>query len=99
MPATSAGLADYVGTIRRRLVYIASIAPPILFLFIFLAFWIKPQYQATATILRQLSSMTKDVIVSTVASGSEEQIEVIQGRVMVLEHPRAAGAGFRPVSR
>jgi uncharacterized protein involved in exopolysaccharide biosynthesis len=56
-----------------------------LLLFIFLAFWLQPQYQATATILRRPSSMTKDVIVSTVASGTEEQIEVVQGRVMTLD--------------
>src|SRR5579872_3809500 len=84
-PERSSGLRDYVGIVRRRFVHILSIAPPVLFLFVFLAFWIKPQYQATATILLQSSSVSKDVVQSTIASNTDEQIEEVQGRVMTLD--------------
>src|SRR5689334_20035041 len=85
-PERSAGLREYVGIVRRRLGYIVGIAPPILLLSMFLAFWIKPVYQATAIILLQSSSVNKDVIQTTVASNTEdEQIEVVQGRVMTLD--------------
>jgi succinoglycan biosynthesis transport protein ExoP len=84
-PERSSGLRDYVGIVRRRSVHILSIAPPVLFLFVFLAFWIKPQYQATATILLQSSSVSKEVIQSTIASNTDEQIEQVQGRVLTLD--------------
>jgi len=82
----SSGLRDYVGIFRRRVGYVIAIAPPILLLSIFLAFWIKPLYQATATILLQSSGVSKDVIETTVATRTEdEQIEVVQGRVLTPE--------------
>lgn len=78
----SLGLSDYFGIIRRRSIYIASIAPPVLLLSVFLAFWLKPTYQATATILLQASTVTKDVITSTVTADTDEQIDIVQDRVL-----------------
>ena len=49
------------------------------------AFGIHPQYQATATILLEPSSVPKDIIESTVMSYSDQQIEIVQGRVMTLD--------------
>jgi polysaccharide chain length determinant protein (PEP-CTERM system associated) len=80
--ATSLGLNDYLGIIRRRSLYVASIAPPVLLLSIFVAFWLKPTYQATATILLQASTVTKDVITSTVTADTDEQIDIVQDRVL-----------------
>lgn len=83
--ATSPALRDYVGTIRRRFIYIATIFPPVLLLGVFIAYYIRPLYQSTATILLQPSSVTKDVIESTVATNADEQIEIAQSRVMTLD--------------
>ncbi len=82
-PQRTSGLGDYVGIVRRRLGYVLVIAPTILLVAIAIAFWVKPKYQATATILLQSSSVNKDVIQTTVANNTEdEQIEVVQGRVL-----------------
>ncbi len=80
--ATSSGLRDYVGTIRRRYVYVLAIAPPILLVSIFLAFWLKPLYQATVTISLQASNVVKDVVATTVTTDTEEQIVMVRDRVL-----------------
>jgi polysaccharide chain length determinant protein (PEP-CTERM system associated) len=45
---------------------------------------ITPQYQSTATILLEPSSVPKDIIETTVISYSDQQIEIVQGRVMTI---------------
>jgi succinoglycan biosynthesis transport protein ExoP len=81
----STGMRDYATLLRRRKGYILAIAPPVLLGSIFLAFWLTPRYRATATIMLETSSVTKDVIGSTVVSYAGQQIEVVQGRVMTPE--------------
>lgn len=81
----SSGLRDYVGTVRRRLPYVVFIAPPILLLSVFFAYWLKPQFESTATLLLRPSTVNKDVIESTVATTTDEQIEVVAGRVLTPE--------------
>ena len=83
--AATASLRDYVSLLRRRAGYLLAIAPPILLAAIFLAFWLKPRYQSTSTIMLETSSVTKDVIGSTVVSYAGQQIEVVQGRVMSVD--------------
>src|SRR5271165_1171292 len=78
-------VGHYIGALRRRFLYLAIILPAILFVCVVAAFAIRPQYQATATIMLELSSVPKDIIESTVMSYSDQQIEIVQGRVMTLE--------------
>lgn len=75
----------YFGALRRRRIYIATILPAVLFLCVLAAFGIQPQYQATATIILEPSSVPKDIIETTVLSYSDQQIEIVQGRVMTPE--------------
>jgi protein tyrosine kinase modulator len=75
-------LGEYVDVIRRRSVYLLTIIPIAILISIYLAFAIRPIYQATATILRQVSTVQRDVIQTTVASDADQQIEIVQGRVM-----------------
>jgi polysaccharide chain length determinant protein (PEP-CTERM system associated) len=82
---TPTGMREYSALLRRRLGYILAIAPPFLLGSIFLAFWLTPRYRGTATIMLETSSVTKDVIGSTVVSYAGQQIEVVQGRVMTPE--------------
>ena len=79
------GLGDYLGTLRRRYIYPATILPAALFACVVAAFAIRPQYQATATIMLELSSVPKDIIESTVVSYADQQIEIVQGRVMTVD--------------
>jgi polysaccharide biosynthesis transport protein len=74
---------DYVGVLRRRANYVLTIIPAAILLATYLAFAIRPQYQATATILLESSGVVqKDVVETTVVSHSDQQIEIVQGRVM-----------------
>src|ERR1700736_2979041 len=77
-------VGDFLGTLRRRYLYIVTILPGIVFLCVIAAFAIHPLYQATATIMLEPSSVPKDIIETTVISYSDQQIEIVQGRVMTL---------------
>ncbi|MEA3150656.1 MAG: hypothetical protein QOD56_1595, partial [Gammaproteobacteria bacterium] len=78
-------VGDFLGTLRRRYIYIVTILPGIVFLCVVAAFAIHPLYQATATILLEPSSVPKDIIETTVISYSDQQIEIVQGRVMTVD--------------
>jgi polysaccharide chain length determinant protein (PEP-CTERM system associated) len=78
-------MGDYLGVLRRRRIHLITILPGIVFLCVVAAFGIHPQYQATATIMLEPSSVPKDIIESTVISYSDQQIEIVQGRVMTVE--------------
>jgi succinoglycan biosynthesis transport protein ExoP len=80
-----APVGDYFGILRRRYIYLATILPGVVFLCVVAAFAIHPRYQATATILLEPSSVPKDIIETTVISYSDQQIEIVQGRVMTVD--------------
>jgi polysaccharide biosynthesis transport protein len=84
--AHSSGLADYLGALRRRYMYVITILPAALFISIVLAFGITPQYRSTSTIMLETSSVPKDIIETTVISYADQQIEILQGRVMTVEN-------------
>src|SRR5580692_11026567 len=78
-------LGNYVAILRRRFIYVATILPGALFICVVAAFAIRPQYQSSAVIMLEPSSVPKDIIESTVLSYSDQQIEIVQGRVMTVE--------------
>src|SRR6201999_3024520 len=51
---------------------------------VYLSFALTPLYQSTATILMEASTVDQKVVSSTVMSGANDQIEIVQGRVMTL---------------
>jgi polysaccharide chain length determinant protein (PEP-CTERM system associated) len=78
-------LGNYVAILRRRSMYVATILPAVLFVCVVAAFGIRPLYQSSAVIMLEPSSVPKDIIESTVLSYSDQQIEIVQGRVMTIE--------------
>ena len=84
-PSSSTGFADYMAALRRRKTYVGIIAPIFILGAIFLAFWLTPQFQSTAAILLEPSSVDPKVVATTVISYSSEQIEIVQGRVMTVD--------------
>jgi polysaccharide biosynthesis transport protein len=78
-------ITDYWGALKRRSVYVFTILPGVVFIAVVAAFGLPPQYQATASIMLQPSSVPKDIIESTVVSYSDQQIEIVQGRVLTVE--------------
>ena len=81
----NAGVGDYLGALRRRYFYLITILPAILFVCVVAAFGIQPKYESTATIMLEPSSVPKDIIETTVISYSDQQIEIVQGRVMTVD--------------
>ncbi len=77
-------VGDYFGALRRRIIFPALILPAMLFICLVAAFAIPPLYQSTATIMLEPSSVPKDIIESTVISYSDQQIEIVQSRVMTV---------------
>jgi polysaccharide biosynthesis transport protein len=81
----TSALTDYWGALKRRSVYVFTILPGVVFIAVIAAFGLSPLYQATASIMLQPSSVPKDIIESTVVSYSDQQIEIVQGRVLTVE--------------
>jgi succinoglycan biosynthesis transport protein ExoP len=81
----SRGVGDYLGALRRRYIYLITVLPAVVFATVIAAFAIAPLYQSTATIMLELSSVPKDIIETTVISYADQQIELLQGRVMTVE--------------
>jgi len=81
-------IGNYLGALRRRGIYVMTILPATLFVCVLAAFGIRAQYQASAMIMLEPSSVPKDVIESTVLSYSDQQIEIVQGRVMTIDSLR-----------
>lgn len=82
----SSGVSDYLGALRRRYIYLITILPAALFVAVVAAFAISPLYRSSATIMLELSSVPKDIIETTVISYADQQIEIVQGRVMTVEN-------------
>jgi polysaccharide biosynthesis transport protein len=80
--AIPSSVGDYFAALRRRYIYFATVLPITLFICVVAAFAIRPLYQATATIMLEPSSVPKDIIESTVITYSDQQIEIVQGRVL-----------------
>jgi polysaccharide biosynthesis transport protein len=83
--ADSEGLSGYRAILRRRWIYVAIIAPVCILLSVYISFALTPLYQSTATLLLEPSSIDPKVVTTTVTSYSNDQIEVVQGRVMTID--------------
>jgi polysaccharide biosynthesis transport protein len=82
---SSSGLGHYLAILRRRRIYLLTIAPACVLAAVYFAFHITPEYQSTATLLLEPSSVNPNVVTTTVISYSSAQIEIVQGRVMTLD--------------
>jgi uncharacterized protein involved in exopolysaccharide biosynthesis len=81
---TAPGFGEYLALIRRRKLWILTIVPTAVLLSVYLAFAIPAQYQSTATIILEQSSIPQELIRTTVASYADQQIEIISGRVLTV---------------
>ncbi len=101
---TEVGINNYASILKRRATYIAVIAPLFVLFSIYVSFALTPLYESTATILLEPSSVDPKVVTTTVTSYSNQQIEIVQGRVMTLEILEQLVAAYdpypgRPMSR
>ncbi len=78
-------LGHYVGVMRRRWQYLATIIPAALLIALLLAFTLPAIYSSTATILLEASSIDPSLIKTTVVSYADQQIELVRRDVMTAE--------------
>jgi succinoglycan biosynthesis transport protein ExoP len=81
---TASGLSAYTPILRRRAIYIATIAPAFILLAVYLSFALTPLYQSTAIIFLEASAVDQKVVTTTVMSAGNDPIEIVQGRVMTI---------------
>jgi uncharacterized protein involved in exopolysaccharide biosynthesis len=81
-------LGSYSALLRRRGVWLITIIPSIVLLSVFLAYALPAQYRSTATLMLEQGSISEDIVKSTVRSYADQQIDVIQGRVLTLDAMR-----------
>jgi polysaccharide biosynthesis transport protein len=81
---TASGLSGYTPILRRRAIYIATIAPVFILLAVYLSFALTPLYQSTAIIFLEASAVDQKVVTTTVMSAGNDPIEIVQGRVMTI---------------
>jgi polysaccharide biosynthesis transport protein len=76
------GLPGLKQILRRRWWYVATLLPATLFVALLLAFGVQAKYRSTATIILEASSIQTDLISATVTTYADQQIEIVQGRVL-----------------
>ena len=79
-------IGDYFDVIRRRWIYIAAVAPPVILVAIYMAFTLTPIYRSTATVLLEPSSIPQDLIRTTVTDFADEQLELVSRRVLATQN-------------
>ena len=71
-------LADYVSLLKRRRRILATVFPAAVLISIFYAFWLPTEYESTATILIEMSSVSENMVVATVDINSDTQINAVR---------------------
>jgi polysaccharide chain length determinant protein (PEP-CTERM system associated) len=89
-------LVDYFGVIRRRWIYLATVLPAVILIAVYLAFALPPMYRSSGTILLEEASVPQDLVRTTVTTYAEQQIELVQRRVMTLDSLTALVEDFDP---
>jgi succinoglycan biosynthesis transport protein ExoP len=80
--APPSGLGDYVALLRRRWMIVATILPATVLIALLFAYGLSVLYRSTATLMLEQSSIQENLIAATVSSYADQQIEIVQGRVM-----------------
>lgn len=75
-------LGDYAAMFRRRWRLLVGIIPATILGSILLAYTLPPVYESSATILLEPSSISADLVQTTVVSYADQQIELVQRTVM-----------------
>lgn len=88
--------SNFGAILKRRWSYVATIAPAVVLLSVYLSFAIPAEYQSSATIMLEPSSVQKELVQTTVASYADRQIEIVQGKVMTIDALKELVSKFDP---
>ena len=89
-------LGDYLNILRRRRMYLVTIIPACFLLAVFIAYALTPVYQSSATILLEASSIPEKFVQTSVANYADQQIELVQRRVMTMDRLEKLVKEFDP---
>jgi polysaccharide chain length determinant protein (PEP-CTERM system associated) len=89
-------LGDYVEILRRRRLPLLIVIPAALLLAVYLAYTLPASYRSSSTILLEPSSIPEDLVQTTVTSYADQQIELVQRRVMTPENLEAVVSEIDP---
>jgi len=81
----TSGLSAYLQILRRRWWLLATIGPAALFVALAVAFGLQPKYESSAVIILEPSSIQANLIQTTVTTYADQQIEIVQGKVLTAE--------------
>ncbi len=89
-------LGDYFDVVRRQWIYLATLLPAAILIAVFLAFALPPMYLASGTILLEQALVPQDFVRTTVTTYADQQIELVQRRVMTIDTLTALVEDFDP---
>ena len=89
-------LTDYLDVVRRRWIYLAALLPAAILIAVYLAFALPPMYLASGTILLEQAYVPQDMVRTTVTMYADQQIELVQRRVMTIENLITLVGDFDP---
>lgn len=85
-PTTASSFGDYLAIARRRRTLLLTFCPGVLLVAVLLAYKLPAVYRSSGTILLEASSISQDLIRSTVvATYADQQVELLRRRVMSRE--------------
>ncbi len=79
-------LGDYIAVLKRRRLLLLIILPVSLLLAVFIAFVLPATYRSSATILLEESSIPKELVKTSVTQYADQQIELVQRRVLTADN-------------
>ena len=89
-------LGDYVDIIRRRRLPLLTVIPAALLLAVYIAYTLPASYRSSSTILLEASSIPEDLVQTTITSYADQQIELVQRRVMTQDNLEAVVSEIDP---
>jgi polysaccharide chain length determinant protein (PEP-CTERM system associated) len=82
----SVTLGDYIAVLKRRRLLLLIILPAAMLLAIFIAYILPATYRSSATILLEESSIPKELVRTSVTQYADQQIELVQRRVLTADN-------------
>lgn len=89
-------LGDYLDVFRRRWIYLATLLPSAILVAVYIAFTLPPMYLSSGTILLEQATVPYDLVRTTVTTYADQQIELVQRRVMSIENLTALVEQYDP---
>src|SRR5262245_22552788 len=79
-------MGDYVGVLRRRWLFPAVFLSAGMLIAVYVAFALTPIYRSSATIMLELSSIPEELVKTSIAAYTDQEIELVRRKIMTTEN-------------